>query len=88
VNWKRIAAALLVGCAVTATAHILQPHFKAGSVPDILSGLLLLPGKLVAAVFPDRGTASPEFIWRSLLANVVLFSGMTYLTLPRRVFSN
>src|ERR1051325_6256367 len=60
--------AILVGCAVAAIPTLLQPHFKAGSFPDFVCEMLLLPGKLVATPFHDRGDVSPEFLWCSRAA--------------------
>ena len=74
----RIALAILVGCAIAAIPSILQPHFKAGSLPDLACELVLLPGKLIATHFHDRGTGSPEFLWRSRVASAVLFGGLAY----------
>jgi hypothetical protein len=73
--------ATMVGCAVMAVAAIAQPHFEAGSVPDLICDLILLPGKLIATPFRDRGTASPEFLLRERLATMVLFGGTSYLLL-------
>jgi len=50
---------------VVVGVSVWQPHFVAGSVPDLACELVLLPGKLFASMFRDRGTASPEFLWRS-----------------------
>ena len=77
----RIALAVLVGCAIASTASILQPHFKAGSFPDLVCELISLPGKLIATPFHDRGTASPEFLWRSRLATAVIFGGLAFWAL-------
>ena len=64
-------------------AAILQPRFKAGSTPDLLSELILLPGKLAATPFPFRGDASPEFLWFSRIATAILFSCLAYWALGR-----
>jgi len=80
----RIALAILIGCAIAAIPSILQPLFKAGSFPDLACELALLPGKLIATPFHDRGTASPEFLWRSRLATAVLFGGLAYWALGYR----
>ena len=77
-KFPRIALAILVGCAIAAIPSILQPHFKAGSFPDLACELVLLPGKLIATLVHDRGTASPEFLWRSRLATAVLFGGLAF----------
>lgn len=77
-QWSRIALAFLIGVALTAAATVLQPHFKAGSIPDLACELLLLPGKLVASLFQDRGNASPEFLWRSRTATAILLSGLIW----------
>lgn len=87
-KWKRIAAATLVACAVTGIAYVSQPHFRADTAPDLISELMLLPGKLAATPFADRGTASAEFTWRSLAANVAILTAIAYFILPRKLFSN
>ena len=61
---------------------IAQPHFKAGNIPDLICELVLLPGKLVAAPFHDRGAASPEFLLRARLATVAIFGSVSFC-LPR-----
>jgi hypothetical protein len=75
---SRIALAVLIGCAIAAVPSVLQSHVKAGSIPDLLCELISVPGKLIAAPFHDRGTASPEFLWRSRIATAVVFSGLAY----------
>jgi hypothetical protein len=75
------ALAVLAGSAVMAIPTIAQPHFKAGSIPDLFCDLVLLPGQLIATPFHDRGTASPEFLFRARLVTVVLFSGVAYWVL-------
>jgi hypothetical protein len=87
-KYPHIALAILVGCAIAAIPSILQPHFKAGSLPDLACELVLLPGKLIATPFHSRGTASPEFLWRSRLATAVLFGGLAYWALRYRKFSH
>ena|SRR5579863_5222703 len=72
------------GCAIAAIPAILQPYFKAGTFPDLACELVLLPGKLIASPFHDRGTASPEFLWRSYIATAVLFGGLAYWALGYR----
>jgi hypothetical protein len=73
--------ALLMDCVAAILPSILQPGFKAGSFPDLICELVLLPGKLIATMFYDRGTASTEFLWRSRMATVVIFSGLAYVGL-------
>ena len=63
---------------------VLEPRFKAGSVPDLLCELLLLPGKLIATPFHDRGDASPEFLWRSRSATAAILSGIAWWILRGR----
>ena len=58
-------------CRSYSSLSVLQPHFKAGSIPDLACELLLLPGRLVTSLFQDRG-ASPEFQWHSLIATAIL----------------
>lgn len=80
----RLGYSLLVGVAIVTLATVLQPRFVAGSIADLLCELFLLPGKLFAILFHDRGTASPEFLWRSRVATATLFSGIAYwLVRPR-----
>ena len=55
-----ITLATIAGCAIVTAAALSQPHFKADSIPDPFCGLILLPGQLLATVFHDRGTASPD----------------------------
>jgi hypothetical protein len=76
--------AVVVGCAVAAIPTLLQPHFKAGSLPELICEIFLLPGELLATPFKDRGTASPEFLWRSRIATVIVFGGLAYLILRHR----
>jgi hypothetical protein len=83
-QWRRLAVAFLIGVALTAAASVLQPHFKAGSIPDLACELLLLPGKLFASLFQDRGNASPEFLWRSRTATAILLSGLIWCGLAIR----
>jgi hypothetical protein len=83
-QWSRVALAFLIGVALTAAASVLQPHFKAGSIPDLACELILLPGELVASLFQDRGNASPEFLWRSRIATAILLSGLIWCCLAIR----
>jgi hypothetical protein len=82
VAFSRLALAILVGCAI---ATMFQSSDKAGSFPDLVCELLSLPGDLLATligiIFHDRGTASPEFLWRSRSAAAVLFGGLAYWVL-------
>jgi len=65
-------------------ATLLQPRFVAGSVPDMVCELILMPGKLLAIPFRDRGNASPEFLWRSRVFGSIILSAITFLVLPTR----
>jgi hypothetical protein len=80
-------AAAIAGCAILSVAALSQSHFKADSIPDLFCGLILLRGKLLATVFPDRGTASPQFLWRSQVFTAILFSAFAYVILRRRRIS-
>jgi hypothetical protein len=80
----RITVALILGCAVVALATIAQPHFVVGSVSDSLCELILLPGKLLASPFRDRGSASTEFLWRSRSFGAVFFGASAFLLLLAR----
>jgi hypothetical protein len=85
---KRLAVAAMIGLALTTLPAISQHHFRAGSLPDLVCELMLLPGSLFATLFHDRGNASPEFLLRSWLFTAVLFSGLVYKLLPQRRNSN
>lgn len=76
--------ALLVGLSTTALLATVQPQVIAGSAPDLLCELVLLPGKVIAGVFPNRGTASPEFLAFTYLATFLLSGGATYFVLTRK----
>src|SRR6266852_6977967 len=81
----RLAVAIVVASGLVGLATLCQPEFVAGSVPDLLCQLVLLPGKLLATPFHDRGTASPEFLWRSRLFGTLLLTGFAFILLrPRR----
>jgi hypothetical protein len=80
----RIGVALVIGCALVSAATICQPHFTAGSIADSFCEVILLPGKLLAVPFHDRGNASPEFLWRSRVFGVIVFSGLTLLIIRTR----
>ncbi len=87
-NWKPVGIAVLLGCIVTAVLSVLENHFKAGSVPDLTCGLLMSPGKLITTPFHDRGSASPEFLWRSRIAEAAVLSALLWLGFRfRRRFS-
>ena len=77
-NWKTVVIAVLIGSLLAVALAVLQHRFKAGSVPDLLCEVLLLPGELIATPFHDRGTASPEFLWRSRSATAVILSGIAW----------
>ena len=66
---------VVISAVVVVGVSVWQPHFVAGSVPDLACELVLMPGKLFASMFRDRGTASPEFLWRSRTATAVLLAG-------------
>jgi hypothetical protein len=83
-NWRRLFIAILIGSALTVALAFLQPRFKAGSLPDIFCEVLLLPGKLIVMPFPDRGNASPEFLWRSSSATAAILSGIAWCILGVR----
>ena len=79
-----LVVAVLIGSALTVTLALLQPRFKAGSIPDMFCEVVLLPGKLVATPFRDRGNASPEFLWRSRSATAAILSGIAWCILRSR----
>ena len=76
--------AVLVGCAITAALAVFQHRFKAGSIPDLLCELLLLPGELIASVFHDRGNSSPEFLWRSRVSTAAILAAIAWFALRYR----
>jgi hypothetical protein len=81
---SRIVLAILVGSAVAAIPALLQSHFKAGSFPDLICEMCLLPGKVIATLFHDRGSASPEFLWRTRAATAIFFGVLAYGVLHYR----
>ncbi len=80
-QWCRILLSAPMGVVVTAALSVLQPHFKAGSIPDLACELVLLPGNMFATLFHDRGDASPEFLWRSSIATTVVLAGVAWCVL-------
>lgn len=78
----RLVIAFGIGSALVAAASLLQPRFVAGSIPDGICELILMPGKLLAVPFRDRGTASPEFLWRSRTFASIALSVVTFFVLP------
>ncbi len=78
-----ILCAIAISIVVVWVISAWQPHFVAGSVGDFACELILIPGKLIASMFRDRGTASPEFIWRSRTATGVLLVALFYFFLRR-----
>jgi phosphatidylglycerophosphate synthase len=81
---KRFAIAVLIGCSTAAVLASCQHHSKAGSALDVICDILMLPGMLVAMLFHDRGTASTEFVWRSLVAEAVIITTLVWLILRFR----
>ena len=65
------------------TVAVVQPHFVAGSVADSACEVILIPGKLFASMFSDRGTASPEFLWRSRISTVVMLATVLYFVMRK-----
>jgi hypothetical protein len=80
----RVAVAFVIGITLVTAATLLQPRFVAGAVPDLVCELMLMPGKLLAVPFRDRGNASPEFLWRSRVFGSIILSAITFLVLPAR----
>lgn len=78
----RLLIAFGIGSALVTAATLLQLRFVAGSIPDGICELILMPGKLLAVPFRDRGTASPEFLWRSRMFASIILSIITFLVLP------
>jgi hypothetical protein len=58
---SRIVLAILVGSAVAAIPALLQSHFKAGSFPDLICEMRLLPGKVIARFFRTEVLQAPSF---------------------------
>jgi hypothetical protein len=83
-RWFRFGAALGFAVICTATVVLFQSRFKAGSLPDLFCELVLLPGKLIAVLFRDRGDASPEFLWPTYTATVVVWTAAAWLVLRWR----
>jgi hypothetical protein len=76
--------ALLIGLVTTTVLAMCQHRFRAGSIPDSMCEVLLLPGELLATPFHDRGTASPEFLWRSRTATAVILTTLAWWVLRGR----
>jgi hypothetical protein len=74
----RLILAAIVGCLTVAVLTLWQPNLRVGSTADLFCDLMLLPGKLFATLFPDRGTASQKFLWRSRVANAFLYAVVTF----------
>jgi hypothetical protein len=74
----RTAFAVAIGILIVVLAASTQSHFKADSLPDFVCDLVLLPGGLFAAIFRDRGNASPEFLWREWAFCALLYSLFIY----------
>lgn len=80
----RLVIAFGIGTALVTAATLLQPRFVAGSIPYLVCELILIPGKLLAVPFRDRGTASPEFLWRSRVFGSIVLSTIAFLVLSSR----
>jgi hypothetical protein len=78
---SKLAVALLIGTSITILTVKFQHQLKAGSIPDLMCELALLPGKLFASIFHDHGTASAEFLWRTWVFTAALLSGIAYMAL-------
>ena len=79
-----LVVACLIGIALVTAATLLQPRFMAGSGPDLVCELILMPGKLLAVPFSDRGNASPEFLWRSRVFGSIILSAIVFLVFVRK----
>jgi hypothetical protein len=80
----RLVIAFVIGSGLVTAATLLQARFVAGSVPDLVCELILMPGKLLAVPFRDRGNASPEFLWRSRVFGSIILIFITFPLLPVR----
>ena len=80
----RLVNAFVIGIALVTAATLLQPRFVADSGPDLVCELILMPGKLLAVPFRDRGNASPEFLWRSRVFGSIILSAIAFLVLSAR----
>ena len=80
----RLVNAFVIGIALVTAATLLQSRFVAGSGPDLVCELILVPGKLLAVPFRDRGNASPEFLWRSRVFGSIILSAIAFLVLSAR----
>ncbi len=74
---------VLISVILVWTVAVVQPHFVAGSVADLACEVILIPGKLFASMFSDRGTASPEFLWRSRISTVVMLATVLYFVMRK-----
>jgi len=83
-NLMRLLIAFGIGSALVTTASLLQPRFVAGSIPDLICELILMPGKLLAVPLHDRGNESPEFLWRSRVFGSIILSLIVFSVWPMR----
>ena len=77
----RVLIGFCIGVALVTAATLAQPRFVSGSIPDCICELVLMPGKLLAVPFHDRGNASPEFLWRSRVFGSLVLSLVAFLAL-------
>lgn len=82
-----VLGAIAISAVVVWVVSAWQPHFVAGSRADLACELILIPGKLFASMFHDRGTASPEFLCRSRIATGVLIAAVLYFLFRRKAAS-
>lgn len=88
----RLAIGFCIGFALVTAATLVQPRFVAGSIPDEICELVLMPGKLLAVPFHDSGDASPEFLWRSRMFGSIILGIVVFLAMspeedaPKRYF--
>jgi len=80
----RLVIAFCIGVALVTGATLVHPRFVAGSLADGICELVLMPGKLLALPFHDRGNASPEFLWRSRVFGSLALSVVALFALSMR----
>jgi hypothetical protein len=80
----RLVIAFVIGIALVTNATLLQPRFVAGSGPDLVCELILMPGKLLSVPFRDRGNASPEILWRSRVLGSIILTAVAFFALSAR----
>jgi hypothetical protein len=77
-----LTVAILIGIAAVVIPVSLQPHFEAGSLPDLVCSVILAPGSLLANLILDRHDSAFQLLSR--LSTFLIFGGVAYGVLSIR----